>query len=161
MLAETTAFFEYLSIAGGVTTLLLVVGLVAGQFRRGVVQELRDSLKTAADEIALQRERGDRLEKTVADMQARLAAMETENRILRETLQTGLRLAPEFKDAMAELLKRHEERSEAMLARTALEVATKVAESEARREERVREAHRRLAEALPHEVGEAMKKTLL
>lgn len=91
--------------------LILVAGLAAGQFRKGVVGELRNSLSTANTELDIERKRGDRLETAVNNLSARMAVLETENRILRETLQTGLRLAPEFKESMVAMLREHEEKS--------------------------------------------------
>jgi hypothetical protein len=52
-------------VLGGFATfvgLILLAGLLAGQFRRGVVQELRESLATANTEITIERGRSDRLE---------------------------------------------------------------------------------------------------
>lgn len=112
-------------VIGAITSvfaLLLVAGLLAGQFRRGVVQELRDSLETANTEIGIERARADRLERTLQDnnvaihrLEERIQRLEGENRILRETLQTGLKLAPEFKETMLDLLRVHEEKSQVML----------------------------------------------
>jgi len=112
-------------ILGAITavlTLVLLAGLLAGQFRKGVVQELRDSLETANTEIEIERKRADRLDRDVKQavlatraLESRIAALETENRVLRETLQTGLRLAPEFKDTMLTLLREHEDRSKVLI----------------------------------------------
>ena len=139
------------TFAGIVLGLSLVAGLLAGQFRRGVVGELRESLTTANTELDIERKRGDRLEALLArttkefegrvsSLEARLANMETENRVLRETLQTGIRLAPEFTSTMTELLAKHEERSMQMIEHNADVVAARVSEAH---EQRVREWNRR------------------
>lgn len=117
MLADTLGshpFEVVYAITGvivGVLGIIALVGLVMGQFRRGVVTELRASLNTANTELDIERKRSDRLEDAVKNLETRLAALEAENRVLRETLQTGLRLAPEFKDTMVDLLRVHEEKS--------------------------------------------------
>lgn len=92
-----------LGIVTALAGLVLLAGLLAGQARKGIVQELRESLKTAKDEMDISRGRADRLEDeskrdhdALAAMDIRLSTLEAENRILRETLQTGIRLAPEF-----------------------------------------------------------------
>lgn len=104
-----------LAMGVAVIGLVLVAGLVAGQFRRGVVQELRESLSTANTELDIERRRGDRLEEAVRGLERRLGTLEAENRVLRETLQTGIRLAPEFQAIISEQLRDHERRSEAMV----------------------------------------------
>ena len=124
------------TFAGIVLGLSLIAGLLAGQFRRGVVGELRESLGTANTELDIERKRGDRLEAKVQSLSDRLTRMETENRVLRETLQTGIRLAPEFTTTMTKLLQAHEERSMRMIDHNAEVVAAKVSDAH---EARVRE----------------------
>jgi len=151
---------DVLGAIAGLLGLIFLTGLVAGQFRRSVISELRDSLTTANTEIDIERKRSDRLEadlKTACDelhtlsqkMETRVSILEAENAVLRETLRTGIELAPAFKEVMAEMLKIHEERSLAMLERISAE-----------QEVRVAERHRHLADILPVEIGDALKKVL-
>lgn len=128
-LLAATPIATVVAMVVGVIGLVLAAGTVAGQFRRGVVSELRDSLSTANTELDIERKRSDRLEEVVRDLERRLGALEAENRVLRETLQTGIRLAPEFQAIIAAQLADHEKRSEVMLREAetrAAEVADKV-----------------------------------
>lgn len=65
-----------LIIGGAVLGLILMAGILAGQFRRGVVSELRDALESARTEIELANGRADRLEKQVQFMEQRLHELE-------------------------------------------------------------------------------------
>lgn len=143
-----------LAMGVAVVGILLTAGAIAGQFRRGVVGELRDSLSTANTELDIERKRSDRLEEAVREMARRLGALEAENKVLRETLQTGLRLAPEFQAIIAAQLAEHEKRSEALLlgaearaAEVAFKAAAGIQESLARFEQlKIDALHKSLGE---------------
>jgi hypothetical protein len=65
-----------LGIIGAVLALILLAGLVAGQFRRGVVSELREALASAQVEIDLANGRADRLEASLKFMEQRIHELE-------------------------------------------------------------------------------------
>lgn len=122
MLAVSQALGTTLAVVGGIAGLVLLAGLLAGQFRRGVVQELRDALATAKTEIDIERGRSDRLEtelkenrEQLGEVEKRLIAIEAENRTLRETLSSGIKLAPEFQHLVEVEFRHHEDRSTKMV----------------------------------------------
>lgn len=82
-----------LGVIGGTVALVLLAGLVAGQFRRGVVEELRQSLHTANTEIEIERKRSDRLEAEAQALRAEVIALRTEVETLRSVLTDDRALA--------------------------------------------------------------------
>lgn len=99
------------SSAWYVVALLLIGAGLAAQYRRGVVKELRESLKTASTEIEIHRGIVDRLESKIDALDARCTALEVENKSLRGILATGTHLAPVIEVQLTEiisLLKEHE-----------------------------------------------------
>lgn len=65
-----------LTAAVALLALILVAGVVFGQFRRGVVTELREALETARNEIEIERGRADRLERTVERLEEKVHELE-------------------------------------------------------------------------------------
>ena len=82
-----------LGVLVAVLGLILLAGLVAGQFRRGVVQELRDSLHTANTEIEIERRRSDRLDAESKELRLEVIALRTEVATLRSVLTDDRKLA--------------------------------------------------------------------
>jgi hypothetical protein len=80
----------------GVLAIALVAGLLAGQFRRGVVQELRASLDTAAGEIAIERGRADRLEGVITKMQAEITILQNRIALLQDFNKMAATVAAEL-----------------------------------------------------------------
>lgn len=89
-----------------VAALVLMAGAVAGQFRRGVVSELRASLDTASSEIEIQRQRGDRLELEMSRLSAENAGLHAEIKTLRDVLVTGGHLQVAITDAVNDAMGR-------------------------------------------------------
>lgn len=117
----------FIALVTAVGLVLSGVGYSLGVFLSSRRKGVADSLETALNEVTAMRLRADRLAEELANLRKqhdeeltalrrRMAILEAENNTLRETLQTGIRLAPEFEKLVAEQLARHEERSEAMLA---------------------------------------------
>ena len=117
-------------IIGGALALLGGAGVMFGQFRRGVVTELRESLGTAQVELGIHKEIVDRLQRTLDLMEERLKALENENKQLHATLEVGTALIPFVRDEFAAF------------------------------EARVVARHRLLAAAMGGPIGDAMKGTL-
>lgn len=80
--------------------LVLAAGLVAGQFRRGVVEELRSSLRTAKDEIDIQRERGDRLDAENKQFRTELEGLRRDVATLRTVVVNEGKLAEDVAAAL-------------------------------------------------------------
>lgn len=89
---------EMLQGVGVVFGLVLGAGLLAGQFRRGVVKELRNALESALTEIKIQRERGDRQDEDLKSLTVEVAGLRKENEILRSVLISG----EHFREVVAE-----------------------------------------------------------
>lgn len=70
-------FGSVLGIAGG-------VGMVVGQLRRGVVEELRAALASAKDEIDIERGRSDRLDAECERLRTEVVALRVEVEALRK-----------------------------------------------------------------------------
>ena len=93
----------------------MTTGAIVGQFRRGVIDELRASLATAQSEIEIQRGRGDRLETAMSALNEKLAATTAENQLLSLQLKTGMRLAPEFQQILTAQMDEYQRRMEGVL----------------------------------------------
>lgn len=87
MIAAT--FVTWLTAAGVLVGLILLAGILAGQFRRGVVEELRQTLATAKVEIDIERSRSDRLEREAQKLRQEVAALRAEVATLRSVLGDG------------------------------------------------------------------------
>lgn len=96
-----------LTVVVSMVALVLVAGLLAGQFRRGVVEELRGSLSTANDEIAIERGRSDRLEREAQALRLEVRALRAEVQTLRTVLVDERKIA----QTVAEALKQDHELS--------------------------------------------------
>lgn len=91
----------WLTGAGIVVGLVLLAGILAGQFRRGVVEELRQTLATAKTEIDIERARSDRLEREAQKLREEVAALRAEVKTLRSVLTDGgAHAADEIKEAI-------------------------------------------------------------
>lgn len=121
-----TALYLLIAMVGGV----LALGIILGQFRRGVVAELRASLGTAQVEIGIHKDIVERLQGALDKLEKRLAALEEENRQLHATLEVGTALIPFVRDEFSAF------------------------------EARVVARHRMLAAALPPELRDALSETL-
>ncbi len=75
-------------------------GILLGQFRKGVVSELRESLETAQTEIAINRGIVNRLEVDMKKMEGRCEHLEAENRALRTAVETGAALVPFMREEL-------------------------------------------------------------
>ena len=93
---ETFSLGSVMVIAG----LFVAAGALFGQFRRGVVKELRDSLDTARTEIGIERDRANRIEHEMRALEAANAALAAEVKTLRELLVGGDHLAVAITDAI-------------------------------------------------------------
>ena len=91
-----------LGTAAAVIGLILIAGVVAGQFRRGVISELRASLETATSEIEIQRQRSERLTADVQQLREENAALHAELATLRDMLLTGGHLQKAIVDAITD-----------------------------------------------------------
>jgi Skp family chaperone for outer membrane proteins len=91
---------QILTGIGIVIGLVLLAGLVAGQFRRGVVDELRDALQTAKTEIDIERARSDRLEREAQQLRTELAGLRAEVATLRSVLTDDRKLASTIAEAL-------------------------------------------------------------
>jgi chromosome segregation ATPase len=97
-------FYPVAGATAAIAGLVLLAGLVAGQFRRGVVEELRAALNTAKDEIEIERGRGDRLE---SEMRKQREVHDAELREMRDDingLHAQLELANRDRDLMRQLI---------------------------------------------------------
>jgi hypothetical protein len=97
-------FYPLAGATAAIAGLVLLAGLVAGQFRRGVVEELRAALNTAKDEIEIERGRGDRLE---SEMRKQRELHDAELREMRDDitgLHAQLELANRDRDLMRQLI---------------------------------------------------------
>ncbi len=111
MLAASSISTVVLVIVG-IAGLILLAGLLAGQFRRGVVQELRETLTTAKSEIDIERSRSDRLEKELAkahdfsvQLQAEIAGLRSEVLILRSVRVDEAKVAQAVADRLRDDVK--------------------------------------------------------
>ena len=100
---------------GGVGVLMAAAaasGLLLGQFRRGVIRELRESLTTAQTEIGINRQIVNRLEDSIRKVEARCGTLEHENSGLRIAVETGAALVPfvqaEFAKFERSVIARHQ-----------------------------------------------------
>ncbi len=84
-------------IAGGAAT----TGIVLGQLRRGVIEELRESLRTAQVEIDINRSIVSRLDEAMKKIEGRCEHLETENKNLRTAVETGAALVPFMREEFA------------------------------------------------------------
>lgn len=85
-----------LTVVGLVLGLVLLAGLLAGQFRRGVVSELRDALEAAKNENEILSSRADRLETDMKELSRKVDALHTENAALQAAIASGATLAPQI-----------------------------------------------------------------
>lgn len=100
------------TVAGILLGLVLLAGLVAGQFRRGVVDELRATLQTAKTEIDVERSRSDRLEREAQALRSEVAALRAEVKTLRSVLTDGQQLAAQVAETLA---RQNDQRSNRMV----------------------------------------------
>lgn len=103
----TTLLFPGLTILGAATAVLAIVllaGLVAGQFRRGVVDELRATLATAKTEIDVERLRSDRLEREAGALRTQVAGLVAEVATLRSVLTDERKVAAAVSGELKEAL---------------------------------------------------------
>lgn len=91
-----------LAMGAAVIGIVLAAGAIAGQFRRGVVGELRDSLSTAKTEIDIERSRSDRLEQEAKDLRREVVALRAEVATLRSVLTDDRKLAQLVAQELAE-----------------------------------------------------------
>lgn len=85
---------------GIILGLVLIAGLVAGQFRRGVIEELRATLSTAKSEIDIERARSDRHEREAEALRQEVAALRAEVRTLRSVLTDDRKVAQAVAEAL-------------------------------------------------------------
>jgi hypothetical protein len=97
----TDVVLAVLLIVGAILGILMVAGLIAGQARRGVISELRASLATANEQIALERQRGDRLERLMEAQRRELETLGAEHALVRDLLRGGGHLQPAIVQAIA------------------------------------------------------------
>lgn len=151
---------DFITLIALIGVVLGGLGYAAGVFLSSRRRGVSDALSTALDEVAAMRLRADRLAEEVANlrkkhddelgqMRERLTMLESENRVLRETLQTGIKLAPEFQQVIVEQLRLHEERSETLVDDRLKAFA-----------ERTKRSHHLLSEALPPEIGGPLRRAL-
>lgn len=92
-----------LTVAGIVVGLVLLAGILAGQFRRGVVEELRQTLATAKNEIDIERARGDRLERELTASRQEVAGLRAEVQTLRSVvIDGGSHVVDEMREAVGQ-----------------------------------------------------------
>lgn len=82
-------------------------GLLAGQFRRGVVEELRATVATANAEIEIERGRSDRLEREAQALRIEVEGLRTEVATLRSVMMDDRRVARAVGEELA-VARRHE-----------------------------------------------------
>lgn len=89
-------------LTGGaiVVGLVLLAGILAGQFRRGVVDELRATLATAKTEIEIERTRSDRLEREANTLRTEVAGLRAEVKTLRSVLTDEHKVAKTVAEAL-------------------------------------------------------------
>ncbi|MFL5736746.1 MAG: hypothetical protein ACJ76P_05345 [Actinomycetota bacterium] len=102
MIASVSFVLVLLGAIGAVFALLLVIGAIAGQFRRGVVSELREALATASNEIGVERGRADRLEREAGQLRQELAAIRAEVQTLRSVLRDDHTIAKRVASELSE-----------------------------------------------------------
>ena len=90
-----------LTVLVSVVTVALVGGVVAGQFRAGIVNELRAALATANTEIDIERKRSDRLEEEARQLRTEVVALRTEVATLRSVLTDDRALAKLLAEELA------------------------------------------------------------
>ncbi len=114
MLASIPTVGALFAIAAAIVGLVLLAGLVAGQFRRGVVQELRESLLTATNEISIERGRSDRLEREAIGMHEEIKALRAQvatlHTVLRDDQQIARLVGAELKNELATLIQHDDEK---------------------------------------------------
>ena len=93
---ETFSLGSVVVIAG----LVLAGGVLFGQFRRGIVRELRDSLDTARTEIGIERDRANRIEAEMRKLESANAALSAEVKTLRELLVGGDHISVALSDVI-------------------------------------------------------------
>ena len=97
--AEAFASVDAQAILTGLAVLLAVLlatGGIIGQVRKGVVQELREALKQARDEIDIAHGIVERLTEEMRVLAHRIEVVEVENRVLSAAMVSGKIIAPEF-----------------------------------------------------------------
>ena len=101
-MALAVTFTETFSLGSVIViaSLVLAGGVLFGQFRRGIVRELRDSLDTARTEIGIERDRANRIEAEMRKLEAANAALTAEVKTLRELLVGGEHLSVALSDAI-------------------------------------------------------------
>jgi len=102
-LAVATTFLTVVGIVTSILGIVLLAGLVAGQFRKGVVTELRDSLATAKTENDLLSGRIDRMEADIKNLVEKVAKLHVENGVLRSALTESSHV----REVVAEELAKH------------------------------------------------------
>ena len=85
-----------ITIAAGILGLAGMAGFVFAQLRKGVIQELRETIATANTEIQIQRGRSDRLEKDLKDLELKFTEITTENRTYYKVITSGEALSPKL-----------------------------------------------------------------
>ena len=131
MLASILTTSSILAIITAAVGLVLLSGVIAGQFRRGVVSELRDALQSANNEIQIERGRGDRIEKEAKEqkerfeketrdlrdqVQALTAQVATLQSVLRDDRQIAALVAAELKNELRQMLTHDDEKLQEQIA---------------------------------------------
>lgn len=91
-----------LLVAVTVLGVILIAGLLAGQFRRGVVEELRATITTANTEIEIERGRSDRLEREALSLRVEVEGLRKEVATLRSVMIDDRKLARSIASELAE-----------------------------------------------------------
>lgn len=92
---------EILIAAAAVLGVVLIAGLLAGQFRRGVVEELRATISTANNEIEIERSRSDRLEREAQHLRMEVEGLRKEVATLRSVMLDDRKLAKTIAEELA------------------------------------------------------------
>jgi UPF0716 family protein affecting phage T7 exclusion len=103
ILAVAATLLTAIGVVTSILGIVLLAGLVAGQFRKGVVTELRDSLATAKTENDLLSGRIDRMEADIKNLVEKVAKLNVENGVLRSALTESSHV----REAVAEELSKH------------------------------------------------------
>jgi uncharacterized coiled-coil DUF342 family protein len=107
MLSVANVYVTLLTGAGVVVGLVLLAGILAGQFRRGVVEELRSTLETAKNEIEIERGRSDRLEREAMSLRNEVSGLRSEVATLRSVMLDDRKLAKSIAAELA-ITRQHE-----------------------------------------------------
>ena len=144
-------------IAIGIVGIVAFGGVLWVRFKGGSLEELREAIQTAKNEIDISNTRSQRLEREAREtrhsvdvLRDRIVALESENAILRGAISSGSELAPEFAEAIVQALNAHENRSQAKF-EAALD----------RFEERIRERHQKFTDMMSTPEAKAALKAAL